>query len=1199
MINLQGLDVDLEIIEEDQGFRILTKDDLEKLEKDQEDNFYGENYSYIDFKILDDFDFNEKGNQKLLDQDKLVFNLEFIQNISPDPIYNLFEKDDKGNYNIKNEGDIFALINDNKKNTYHANSFIDDLNSLNSYKEEKIKEEEENKQKEAEEKARKEEEKRLAKEKQELEEKIAQEKEKQEEEKKKSEEEKLAKEEKDKEKQADFEKADDELKQALKDKTKSNEEIQKLIKSLGEKYNLSETDQEKLIAANDDAIKSLAKKYGEKNIRREILKKAPQKAPLRAPSASFDNKLFNLNLEMNIKASSTNPIPEGWYFDVELGPYLKEDIGQAWNDLYDGNKLVAIPTYNEESNTIRYKFIREVTKDTTLTVNQNLGFDTESIGNRDSIDINIKVAPKNSPVQSMRTITVKKDAPSPVPSDYVVEDKIEGEQVGSYPYQLSYKTDPSVIKDSKGTEITDGKVENGSYVEWNIEIDTSTLKDEKLDFNKLNLTVFGSNKQGLKNFKFKAATNKADLDLDGGYRSSASTNELLFQDTSIEKEKLGDKIYIRVKGYIDPNHVHSDYSIGLRINPDNNYGTNMLKDIQDKFNKLPTPLKWLEGVEDAKRFADIPFNLVETMIPARVNLKDNYTNEGFYYDHSRTIVATIESDKRVDWHALDLLRIDETEDSALSNPEFLLNGSVKANPKTINKYYYVPLQNGGYRRTSNINEVLTDEGKYYLGTIVAYEYKEQIGEVDDVYNLIASIKEKKVNNLDPSYSAPAEGGIANLFIERISKNSLRDNYVAYIEHPYSVMRINKNFDMVQCFNSGIQDPTYKGSKGIFLDIHEDVSGDYLISRLNESIGKPTNEHRLVDILNGTPYDGVNFNPTGKPQGKAMEDLMKRVYFYGEEVKKKYAKDDYGENPQNKEMHRMIETSMYQRVVHHLTDGKSLGEDYFKDPSDYNVKEWKVPYTLTGRRETYPKTGYEGQYTGGKNPKEGRYLSEPDTLRKLKDNENQIKDSPPVQRTQFNMAEELWKMVKDSYGENSDWSKEKADSVQLVFYSHTESKKYQELITGRVTEPIQIDKYDESGNKKLENAEFSFYNIYTGEEVKWTSSKDDKEHKLYLKPGTYRVREKKAPAGYQKLKDFTIEVTRKEINGDKGPYDFVGLPEIRVNDGYKTEINLEDVPVSATGKKMVEIDKNNNIKVKVINIQDNLGKIRFTKKNKFT
>lgn len=993
-----------------------------------------------------------------------------------------------------------------------------------------------------------------------------------------------------------LEKADAELKKALADPKNTIKEIQALLDTFEKKYNLSQADQEKLMADNDTAIKALVEKDRIENTGLNNLRQAPR----RAPADNFGEKLFHLNLDMNVKASQTNPIPEGWYFDIDLGPYLKEDLGQPLNDITDEyGRTIAIPTYDRGSHTIRYKFVREVTKDnTTLTVDQYLGFDTTNIENRDSIDINIKVAPKNNPVQSMKTITVRKDAPSPVESNYIVEDKIEGEQVGSYPYQLSYQTEPAKVINSKGVEVNNTADLSGAFVEWNIEVDTSTLKDEKLDFNKLNLTVFGSNKQGLKNFRFKASTNKADLDDDGGYRSSAATNELLFQDTSINKEDLGDKIYIRVKGYIDPSHVHSDYSIGLRINPDNNYVTNMLKDIQDKFDRLPTPLKWLEGVEDAKRFADIPFNLVETMIPARVNLRDNYTNEGFYYDHTRTIVATRESDKRVDWHALDLLRLDETEDQALSNPDFLLNGSNDVNIGSIDKYYYVPLQNGGYRRTSNINDVLTDEGKYYPGTIVAYEYKNQEGNADDVYNFIANIKEKKVNNLDPSYTAPTEGGIANLFIERVSSNELKDNYVAYIEHPYSVMRINKNFDMVQCFNSGIQDPTYKGNKGVFLDIHEDVSGDYLISRLNESIGKPTNDHRLVDILNGKLYDGVNFNPTGKPQGEAMEDLMKRVYFYGEEVKKEYADNEYGQNTEHEEMHRMIETSMYQRVVHHLTDGKDLGEDYFTAPSDYNVKEWKVPYTLTGKRDTYPKTGYEKQYTGdGTQP--DRYLSNPDTLRKLKDNEKQIADWPPVQKTEYDLANELWEKVKASYGKNSDWNKEKADSVQLVFYSHTESKKYQELITGRVTEPIQIDKYDESGKNKLEKADFSFYNIYTGEEVKWTSSKDDKDHKLYLKPGTYRVRETKAPTGYQKLKDFTIEVTREEINGDKGPYEFVGLPEIRVNDGYRTKINLRDVPVSATGKKMVEIDENNNIKVKVINIQDNLGKIRFTKKNKFT
>ena len=992
-----------------------------------------------------------------------------------------------------------------------------------------------------------------------------------------------------------LEKADAELKKALADPKNTITEIQALLDTFEKKYNLSQADQEKLMTDNDAAIKALVEKDRKENTRLNNLRQEPA----RAPSNDFSNKLFHLNLDMNVKASPTNPIPAGWYFDVQLGSYLKEDIGQQLKDLTDENgRFVAYATYNKESHTIRYKFIRDITSETTLTVDQYLGFDTTNIGNKESIDINIKVAPKNNPVQSMDTITVKKDAPSPVESSYKVEEQGPTTEI-TYPYQLSYETKPSLVKDSKDNEINNGADLNGAYVEWNIEVDTSTINSKSdLEYNKLNLTVFGSNKQGLKNFKFKAATDEADLDKDGGYRSSADTKELLFQNSLIDKKDIGDKLYIRVKGYIDPNHPHPEYSIGFRINPDNNYVTNMLKDIQDKFNSLPTPLKWLEGVEDAKRFADIPFNLVETMIPARVNLRDNFTNEGFYYDHSRTVVATVESNTRVDWHALDLLRIDETEDPALSNPEFLLNGSNEKNPERINKVYYVPLQTGSYRRTTNINDVLTDEDKFYPGTIVAYEYVNQEGNADDVYNLIANIKEKKVDNLDPSYNAATEGGLLNLFIERVSNSSLKDNYVAYIEHPYSIMRINKNFDMVQCFNSGIQDPTYKGSKGIFLDIHEDVSGDYLISRLNESIGKPTNKHRLVDILNGKPYDGVNFNPTGKAQGEAMEDLMKRVYFYGEEVKKQYANNDYGENIQKEEMHRMIETSMYQRVVHHLTDGKSLGEDYFTAPSDYNIKEWKVPYTLTGKRETYPKQGYEDQYTGN-GTQEDRYLTNPDKLRKLKDNEKQIADWPSVQGTEYSMAEKLWEKVKESYGANSNWTKAKADSVQLVFYSHTESKKYQELITGRVTEPIQIDKYDESGNKKLENAEFSFYNIYTGEEVKWTSSKDDKEHKLYLKPGTYRVRETKAPTGYQKLKDFTIEVSREEVNGDKGPYDFVKLPEIHVNDGYKTKISLDDVPVSATGKKMVEIDENNNIKVKVINIQDNLGKIRFTKKNKYT
>ncbi|WP_165442723.1 Ig-like domain-containing protein [Anaerococcus vaginimassiliensis] len=390
-----------------------------------------------------------------------------------------------------------------------------------------------------------------------------------------------------------LEKADAELKKALADPKNTITEIQALLDTFEKKYNLSQADQEKLMTDNDAAIKALVEKDRKENTRLNNLRQEPA----RAPSNDFSNKLFHLNLDMNVKASPTNPIPAGWYFDVQLGSYLKEDIGQQLKDLTDENgRFVAYATYNKESHTIRYKFIRDITSETTLTVDQYLGFDTTNIGNKESIDINIKVAPKNNPVQSMDTITVKKDAPSPVESSYKVEEQGPTTEI-TYPYQLSYETKPSLVKDSKDNEINNGADLNGAYVEWNIEVDTSTINSKSdLEYNKLNLTVFGSNKQGLKNFKFKAATDEADLDKDGGYRSSADTKELLFQNSLIDKKDIGDKLYIRVKGYIDPNHPHPEYSIGFRINPDNNYVTNMLKDIQDKFNSLPTPLKWLEGV---------------------------------------------------------------------------------------------------------------------------------------------------------------------------------------------------------------------------------------------------------------------------------------------------------------------------------------------------------------------------------------------------------------------------------------------------------------------------------------------------------------------------------------------------------------------------------------------------------------------------
>ncbi|WP_151409540.1 SpaA isopeptide-forming pilin-related protein [Anaerococcus sp. Marseille-P9784] len=992
-----------------------------------------------------------------------------------------------------------------------------------------------------------------------------------------------------------LEKADQELKSALADEKKTIEEIQNLLTSLGEKYQLSREDQEKLMSDNNDAILALVGKDRNENYRPQNLMK----------SDSFANKQFNLKAQMNVVASDKNPIPTGWYFDVEFGPYLYYSENQPLNDLfYTGLGLVATAEYHEDglNHYIRYTFVKPVEKTISLDIDQNLKFDTDNIGSKQSVNIDIKVAPKNNPVQSMPTKTVKIDDDSPVSTDFVIKDQGQSSSK-RYPYQLAWETTSTLLKDNKGNVITtpDPTRLNGAYVEWDIKVNTSTLLDQgedKLDFNNLNLTIFGSSQQGLRDFRFKASKNESDLNTTAGYTLSNNMSELLSQSTSIKKADLGNYLYIKVKALIDPDHPHETYSIGLRINPDSNYIKSMLDEFIGQFNKIPTPIKWLRGIEDAQRFAEVPFNLVESKIPARVNLKDNFTNERFFYDTSRTIVAERINDSRVDWHALDLLRFGETKDLAFEDPNFYLNGGTNNQSITPRKLYYVPLKSGGYRQTGQINDVLLDNGDFYPGTIIAYEYSNQAGSRNDSFYLNANITEKKVNNFDASFNAPTTGGNIDLFTEKVSDEDLANNYIAYHELPYPIMRINKNFDMVQCFNSGIPDPGYKGKNGIFLDIHENPSGDYLISRLNEKIlsqGNPGwSSYTLEDKLAGTnpTRDGINLNPGGQSsKGTAMESLMKRIYYYGNEIKKEYPSSHNG-----KEMHRLIENAMYQKVLHYYTDGKELTDDYFSIPSNYNTQEWKVPYTLTGRREAAPKTGYIGQYEGD-NTLPDRYVSSPDKLRKLKDNEEVIGSYPPVADTQLQMAEELNKRVINSYKNGSDWSNEKADLVKLVFYSHIESGKYQELMTGRVSDPIQIDKYKEDGKTKLKDAIFTFTNIYTNEKRTWTSTDTNDINNIYLKPGYYRVTEE-APATYEAIKPFTIEVKREEVNGDSGNYDFFNLKNIRVNDGYKTTLELKDVPKSAKGTPLVEIDPNNKLKIKVINIQDNLGKIEFIKKNKF-
>lgn len=995
-------------------------------------------------------------------------------------------------------------------------------------------------------------------------------------------------------------KADAELKAALKDKTKGIEDIQNLLTRLGEKYKLTREDQAKLMTANDAAIKALVEKDRQENFRPNVLADVTQKS-----SDSWDGKEFQLKTTMHAKASQALTIPRNYYFDIKVGKYLKLKDGERIKPLVVDGNIIATGYYyeNGDDHYIRYWYEKTLTSDVDLPIDQNLVFDTKNTKDAESVDVVIQARPKNNPVQTMKTITVKKDDDSPVSTEVVIDSGTS--KPTTYPYQLSWRTTSTALKDKGGNPLTSQSAAdlNGAYVEWDIEIDTAPLLDANnepdLEFNNLNLTVFAPRNEGLKKFSFQYSTSPITSSDSAPQKSSDNLGEIMTEDIKIRKADLGDKLYVKVKGMIDPSNPHETYTIGLRANPDSNYVEKIVAEFIQKYKSIPSIFKWAQGLDEAKKLAQIPFNLVETMIPARVGLVSYTTNERFYYDSSRTIVADRTSDTRAQWYALDLLRHGETVDPALDNPSFSLNTGTTQNIEPT-KFYYIPKKDGGYRRTSQIRDVLLPNGEFIPGTLVSYEYRNQEGTRDDAYQFGANLKQKQDTDFNLEGTGSTEGGQVDLYTQKVSQQELETGYLAYIEKPYSIMRINQNFDMVQCFNSGVPDPTYNGkNKKITLDKNENPTGDFLISRLNESIGRaPANGHRLVNYLSGQSFDGMNLRNGHSSNGEAMEDLIKRIYFYGEEVKDEY-EGKFQAGPTGKTMHRHIENSMYQRVLHRFTDGTDLSVDFFKNESDRNDDSWQVPYTLTGRKTA--KGAWKDNFLGNDKDRMMRDRPDSDYLRKLRDDEERITYTPSVKQIQHEMAKRLYAKIQASYQNKGEWTKEKANTVDLVFYSHNiRSGKYQELITGRVTKPIEIDKLDQDG-EKLGNAKFKITNVYDRNSIEWTSNTNTKSSKLYLEPGTYRVEEISTPpeGGYKKIEPFNIRVDRVEMNPDEGLYKFYDLPKIHVNDGFKTQVSLVgSIPKDPQGNDLVTI-KDGQIGLEIKNIKDDLGKLEFVKRNNST
>ena len=457
MLNSQGLDLDLEIIKEDEGYKIVTKDQLEKLEEDENKNIYGQNYSYIDLKIMDDFDFNEKGIQKLFDEDKLLFNLEFIKYTSLDPNFELYEKDEKGNLKIKNQGDLFALIREDKIKLYNTNSLEEDYNKLKAYKEEKQSEQQKAKEEKEQEKAPS----------QSQEEKVQ-------DEKSSSNKENLSqdkKEQSNKEDTKENKESKTEVQVESKENTKENTENKDNKDSAQEPK--KEEQKEESSQKTQTQEKSEDKKENKTTEKKGLMPKLrmlflgqdePAKPKLaKANANALADKKFTINTRFDT-SNRQGPIEAGQYFIIHLDEKLTVNDPSTLKPVKHNGQIIAEPEYEEKTNSIKYKIIKDINENIQEPLSIEVDYNTDKITIGDDGTFTVINKVSGPGVQAPKNLVPQKIDKNGNPAGSIIEPdrddviKIIDDEHGNYQVPIDITGEPVV--------------ENGEMVgiNWNMKV---------------------------------------------------------------------------------------------------------------------------------------------------------------------------------------------------------------------------------------------------------------------------------------------------------------------------------------------------------------------------------------------------------------------------------------------------------------------------------------------------------------------------------------------------------------------------------------------------------------------------------------------------------------------------------------------------------------------------------------------------------
>ena len=231
----------------------------------------------------------------------------------------------------------------------------------------------------------------------------------------------------------DLQRADKELKKALANKKNGLEEIQALLNTFKEKYNLSREDQAKLMSDNTEAFREFIEIHGYENFDPQMLmiqndgleisdlyenimkedreltieemEAGLQKAEmptvqetsfgffraLRAANSPLDGKKFTIRTRFDTSTSS-GPIRAGQYFDIHLDKKLTVNDENTLKDIIYNNQIIARPQYDAKSNTIRYEIVKDINENLNFPLNIDVDFNTGKIKADESFTVINKVS---------------------------------------------------------------------------------------------------------------------------------------------------------------------------------------------------------------------------------------------------------------------------------------------------------------------------------------------------------------------------------------------------------------------------------------------------------------------------------------------------------------------------------------------------------------------------------------------------------------------------------------------------------------------------------------------------------------------------------------------------------------------------------------------------------------------------------------